>query len=97
MHDGRGRLRLAGETLLRQGTSRQMRRQHLDRHATLEFAIEPLQHHAHAAVSDDLQHIVAAQSAEHVRLVGRLQMFHRKIDIRPIVANRNGLIQLILG
>ena len=97
MHDGRGRLGLAGEPLLRQRALRQMRRQHLDRHAALQLAIEPLQHDAHAAVADDLQHVVAAQSAEHVRLVGGLQMLDGEIDLRPFVASRHGRIQFVLG
>ena len=36
---------------------------HLDRHAPLQLAIEPLEHDPHAAAADDLQHVVAAQAA----------------------------------
>ena len=86
MHDGRGGLRLAGESASGERTVRQMRRQHLDRHATLKFAIESFKHDAHAAMPDDLQHIVATQSTEHVRLIGRLQMLDGEIDLRQFVA-----------
>ena len=97
MHDRRGRLGLAGEPLFRQRALGQMRRQHFDRHAAFQLAIERLEHDAHAAAADDFQHIVAAQSAEHVRFVGGLQMLDREIDLRPILVRRHGGIEFIFG
>ena len=58
MHDRRRRLTFAGEPFLRQGTLRQMRRQHLDGDTSLEFSIVAFQHDPHAASPDQIERMI---------------------------------------
>ena len=77
-----------------------MRREHLDRYAAFQLGIEPLQDDPHAAPADDLQHVVAAEPAQHAGLVGRLQVFDSEIDLRPFVTRkrvprRQGIVEFV--
>ena len=47
-----------------------MRSEHLDGDIAVQLAVETLEDHAHSAAADNLQHVVIAQAAQHVRLVG---------------------------
>ena len=74
-----------------------MGREHLDGHAALQLAVVALEHDPHAAAPDDLQHVVTAEPPEHVRIVGRLQVFDREIGGGPFVAGRHGVVELVAG
>ena len=49
---------------------RQRGREHLDRHRPVERRVERLEHHAHPAPAQDLQHLVGTEPAQRLRPVG---------------------------
>ena len=71
--DGGGRPRLADEALPGRAAARQLRGQHLDGDEAVQLVVEGPQHDAHAALADDLQHLVMPQPAERIGPVGRDQ------------------------
>ena len=90
------RPRLAGESPTRGGTDRELGGEDLECHEPVQGRVERLEHHAHPAPADDLDHRVLAELAEHPRLVRRFEELTDRLVIqRP--SGRPGLADRRLG
>ena len=79
VHDGRGRLRLAGESLPGRAAGGQMRRQHLDRDRAIERRVEALSTTPMppAPTTPEISYPPTARAS---RIVGRTECIEHALD-----------------